>query len=205
MRTKGRITSWNDAKGYGFITPLAGGERTFMHIKALANRARRPAVGDIVTYTLSADARGRPRADAAVIAGVAHAARPNRRPGTLPQLAAVAFLVLVAGAAAVSAVPLPVLAIYVAVSVITIAAYALDKMAAKQGDWRTSESTLHLLALAGGWPGALIAQGRLRHKTRKQPFRAIFWVTVILNCAAFVWLLTPDGASAWRSIASAVT
>jgi len=99
---------------------------------------------------------------------------------------------------------MPILLAYLVVSVTTFAAYALDKIAAEKGNWRTSESTLHLLALVGGWPGALLAQSRLRHKTRKQPFRAVFWATVLLNCAAFVWLFTPEGADTWRSIVSAV-
>ena len=27
MRSKGKIASWNDDKGYGFITPLTGGKQ----------------------------------------------------------------------------------------------------------------------------------------------------------------------------------
>ena len=64
-----------------------------------------------------------------------------------------------------------------------------DKAAARQGRWRTPESTLHTLALVGGWPGALVAQRVFRHKTTKQPFRTIFWFTVVANCAALAWLL----------------
>ncbi len=39
----------------------------------------------------------------------------------------------------------------------------------------------------------MVAQQKLRHKTKKQEFRFIFWITVILNCTATVWLLTPQG------------
>lgn len=70
MRTKGKITSWNDEKGYGFISPMAGRNRVFVHIKGFDNRGRRPAVGDVVTYSTSADARGRPYAEGVTIAGV---------------------------------------------------------------------------------------------------------------------------------------
>jgi uncharacterized membrane protein YsdA (DUF1294 family) len=80
--------------------------------------------------------------------------------------------------------------------------YALDKSAAKNGAWRTQESTLHLLSLAGGWPGALIAQQKLRHKSKKQTFRAVFWVTVLLNCGAFAWLFTPNGSATIQSFIS---
>ncbi len=69
--------------------------------------------------------------------------------------------------------------------------YAVDKSAAERGDWRVSESNLHLVALAGGWPGALLAQQWLRHKTVKASFRSTFWGTVLANVAAFV------GGSAW--------
>ena len=58
MRVKGRITSWNDEKGYGFITPAVGRERVFVHISAFGNRGRRPEVNQIVTYALSKDNQG---------------------------------------------------------------------------------------------------------------------------------------------------
>ena len=43
--------------------------------------------------------------------------------------------------------------------------------------------------LVGGWPGALVARRVFRHKTTKQPFRTIFWVTVIANCVALAWFV----------------
>lgn len=204
MRTKGKVVSWNDEKGYGFISPLAGGDRTFVHIKAFANKTRRPVVGDIITYSVSTDASGRLRADEAIIAGVPKKLKPKQPSGLLSQVLALGFLLVVGGAVMTSAIPMPILLLYLVVSAATFAAYAVDKMAAKDGYWRTSESTLHLFSLAGGWPGALIAQSRLRHKTRKQPFRTVFWVTVALNCAAFSWLFTPEGGNAWQSVLTAL-
>jgi uncharacterized membrane protein YsdA (DUF1294 family) len=50
-----------------------------------------------------------------------------------------------------------------------------------------------MLGLAGGWPGALIAQQALRHKSKKMSFRVVLCATVILNSAAFVWLHTESG------------
>jgi uncharacterized membrane protein YsdA (DUF1294 family) len=82
--------------------------------------------------------------------------------------------------------------------------YAVDKSAASKGAWRTQESTLHLLALAGGWPGALVAQQKLRHKSRKHAFQSVFWLTVLLNCGAFVWLFSPTGAAALQSLIAGV-
>jgi len=45
---------------------------------------------------------------------------------------------------------------------------------------------LHLLSLLGGWPGALIGQGLFRHKTSKQSFQFMFWLTVAINIGAIV-------------------
>lgn len=77
---------------------------------------------------------------------------------------------------------------YLVLSIACYAAYAFDKAAARRGERRTPERTLLLLGLAGGWPGGLVAQQRLRHKTVKQPFRRMFWVTVTLNILAFTWV-----------------
>ena len=82
-------------------------------------------------------------------------------------------------------------AVYAGMSLLTFVVYAVDKAAAQEGRWRTKESTLHLLALACGWPGALLAQKWLRHKSVKQPFRAVFWATVVLNVAGLVLLCSP--------------
>ena len=75
---------------------------------------------------------------------------------------------------------------YAGVSTVAFVAYAIDKSAAIQGRRRTPESTLHLLGLACGWPGALLAQQVLRHKTSKPTFVAVFWATVLANMGAFV-------------------
>lgn len=77
---------------------------------------------------------------------------------------------------------------YLAVSLACFAAYAFDKSAARRGERRTPERTLLLLGLAGGWPGGLLAQQWLRHKTVKQPFRRMFWLTVAANTVAFAWI-----------------
>ncbi len=87
--------------------------------------------------------------------------------------------------------PLLAGAIYVVVSVVCFAVYARDKAAAKAGQWRTSENTLLLLGMAGGWPGAMLAQALLRHKASKASFKARFWLTVVLNVAAFAYLASP--------------
>lgn len=106
---------------------------------------------------------------------------------------AITYLVLVAVSVLFAESSKAVLVWYLVVGVVTSFVYAKDKRAAINGNWRVPEKTLHILSVAGGWLGALIAQDKLRHKTQKQPFRSIYWLTVAVNVAAFVWTLTPSG------------
>jgi uncharacterized membrane protein YsdA (DUF1294 family) len=76
----------------------------------------------------------------------------------------------------------------------------MDKSAAQHKQWRIQESKLHLFALLGGWPGALIAQDQLRHKSVKVPFRVVFWITVALNLIALAWLLQSGKAEALNNL-----
>ena len=79
--------------------------------------------------------------------------------------------------------------VYAALSILSFLAYAIDKWAAMTGRWRIAEGTLHMLALLGGWPGALIAQQVLRHKTRKLSYQVIFWSIVALHGLAWAEVL----------------
>jgi uncharacterized membrane protein YsdA (DUF1294 family)/cold shock CspA family protein len=204
MRTKGKITTWNDEKGFGFITPMSGGNQVFLHIKAFGNRNRRPEINQLVTYAISSDAKGRPCAIRATLAGERLPERIKRPNDSLLVVVAVIFLLIVGVSVFAAKMPPLVLAVYMSASLLTFIMYAVDKSAAQKGAWRTEERTLHLLSLVGGWPGALIAQQKLRHKSKKQSFRSVFWLTVLLNCGVFVWLLTPTGAGALRALLATV-
>jgi uncharacterized membrane protein YsdA (DUF1294 family) len=98
------------------------------------------------------------------------------------------FVILYTGAALVLRLPSAVGLAYVLASLACFTLYARDKAAARRGRRRTPERNLLLLGLAGGWPGALLAQQWLRHKTVKHPFRQLFWLTVGCNIAGFCWL-----------------
>ena len=190
MRAEGKITLWSDDKGYGFISPYTGKKQIFVHIKAFSNLSCRPMAGDIASYTVSTDARGRPCAKEASIVGVTKIHKTKDKTLKMPVFIVTGFLSLVLITAALSSIPVLCVPIYFLVSLVTYTFYAYDKNAAQKRSWRIPENFLHLLALAGGWPGALIAQSQLRHKSSKQSFQFIFWMTVTLNCLAFAWLFS---------------
>lgn len=70
---------------------------------------------------------------------------------------------------------------YGVVSGLTFALYGYDKRQARNNGQRTPEKVLHALELAGGWPGALLAQQVFRHKTRKVSYQALFWLIVAVH------------------------
>ncbi len=200
MRLTGKLTSWNDEKGFGFISPESGGKRIFVHIKGFSNRRRRPELNQEVTYLLSTDNQGRPCAIKVSLPGGEPADKTRRKKGSFSLLVAALFIAIVVVTVLVGKVSPLILALYLVASLLTFVAYAIDKSAARKGAWRTQESTLHFLSLIGGWPGALVAQQVLRHKSRKQAFQSVFWTTVLLNCIAFAWLFTPDGTALFQSL-----
>lgn len=188
MRRQGKIAKWNDERGFGFISSSEGGDSVFVHISSLPRYDRRPSVNEAVSYTLAFDVHGRPQAnDVRFIVG-SSSTTPRRqipRSGiSVPIAFAVSFLIALAALAAVGWLEMSWLALYYGASIITYGCYSRDKTAAQNAGRRTPESTLHLMSLVGGWPGALIAQVLLRHKTRKPSFLIGYWFTVIVNCIA---------------------
>ena len=166
-----------------------------MHISAFHNRSRRPVINEIVTYDTFTDSQGRLQAKNATLADDELRKQIKNIKGLLSIFLAVCFLLIVSSLFLAGYIPIHIFSLYWIGSILTFIIYAKDKSAAQNGRWRTSESTLHLLALVGGWPGASIAQQKLRHKSQKQSFRFVFWCTVLLNCSAFIWILTPSGAA----------
>lgn len=193
MRFAGRITEWNDDKGFGFVVPNGGGTRTFVHISQFPPGARRPAAGDLISYLPVVDERGRSNAQQIRHAGAkAAVARPSPRQPRMPRAAlGVGSLAIGTVAWAVGVLPLVLLGAYLGMSLLSGLMYWADKSAAQEGRSRsrTPESHLHLVDLLGGWPGALIAQQQFRHKTVKRTFQFAFWVTVAVNLAGCAWLI----------------
>jgi uncharacterized membrane protein YsdA (DUF1294 family) len=110
-------------------------------------------------------------------------------PNSVPLAVASLFVLSVIAGTLAGPLPPAVIAIYSIVSILTFLVYRFDKLAAKRGQWRTKESTLLLLGLACGWPGAVLAQRVLHHKSRKQSFQLVFWGTAVMNVVALGWLL----------------
>ncbi|WP_166253612.1 DUF1294 domain-containing protein [Marinobacter salicampi] len=188
MNLKGSLTAWDDAKGFGFITPEGSGDRVFAHISAYSGRGR-PSAHRKVVYNQSKDGQGRLRAAQFQCAGAARI-RASVAPGVwLALLVAAGFVGGLGGLFATGVVPVALPATYLALSLLTFVLYAVDKSAAGRGERRVPEKRLHLFDLLGGWPGALIAQQLFRHKTRKGSFQFIYWLCVFLNLAVLGWLL----------------
>lgn len=186
MREKGKIVRWDDDKGIGFIEGGDSGESVFMHISAVVQHGRRPQRGDMVSYRLSLDTKGRPRADSVRYADQqGRAASVRAGISALPILFGALFVSVLIVLAIWQRVPWVIVIAYAAASVVAFIAYGLDKWSAQRGARRTPESTLLLLGLACGWPGALVAQRVFRHKTSKSSFLTSFWVTVAINVSIF--------------------
>jgi uncharacterized membrane protein YsdA (DUF1294 family) len=80
-----------------------------------------------------------------------------------------------------------------ALSLVTFVAYRSDKRRAEAGEWRISESMLHLGELAGGWPGAFLAQRAFRHKISKVSYQVVFWMIVLVH-----QIVAADSLDGWR-------
>ncbi|MEI2430192.1 DUF1294 domain-containing protein [Lysobacter yananisis] len=190
MRLAGRICEWNDDKGFGFVVAHDGGARAFVQVKAFQPGSRRPVLGDLISYRVANDAKGRANAVDVRFAGQRIERHPSPSAGPSPlrriprRALGVSALLAVTALGALGWVPAAVPLVQGFFSFASYIAYWLDKDAAGASRRRTPENTLHLLDLLGGWPGALIAQQQFRHKTVKPSFQAKFWGTVLLNLVA---------------------
>ena len=75
------------------------------------------------------------------------------------------------------------------VSVITLALYGFDKLAAIHGFWRIPENVLLLFPVGGGAIGGLIGMQLFRHKTRHWYFYLVNILCIVLQAALAVLLL----------------
>jgi uncharacterized membrane protein YsdA (DUF1294 family)/cold shock CspA family protein len=204
MKKTGTVAKWDDARGFGFIRSPASTMEVFFHVRDFhGGSSGAPRKGMAVTFEEIIVGGKGPRGMAVQPVGVPDRstnpyAAPVRRQHRLARVEAAPNgsgalgalpLMLIYSAVILWAVwtrrlPWWLLAALPALSMMTFFAYSQDKYAAEKNRWRTKESTLHLYSLVGGWPGAWLAQQILRHKSRKSEFRATYWVSVTLHCAA---------------------
>lgn len=195
LGVSGKIVQWDEEKGYGFIQTQALEEPIFFHASTLTAREHTPQEGEAITIKAQYDANKK-RWQATEVTSATRQQRANAqqkrdnaliRPmqNKLIWAIPVALIYLIALYTQVPKLALSNLFI----SLIAFALYAWDKRCALKQSSRIPETSLHSVALIGGWAGALIARYLFRHKTQKQPFVSLFWLTVILNIAATAYLI----------------
>lgn len=204
----GKVIEWNDLKGFGFISLKTEESKVFFHISKVKGRHRRPEIGDEVRFDMSIDEKGRCNAHNVTISyETIRRAESERSSYTEESIPAslyfcATYLILIVAAIMILDGEILFMAAYLLMSVITYTMYAADKSSAQNGSWRTPENTLHIVSLLGGWPGALFAQHQLRHKTRKQPFKSILWMTIFANIIFIGWSFTPEGSQLIKDVLS---
>lgn len=215
-KQQGHIKKWQDDKGFGFIE-TDNGESVFFHINEFKAR-RRPDIGEQVVFTMGQDNQGRTQAkDVQELSFVQQKmAQKNQqiRQRNVKRSAqadfeatqkkrlflGIGFYSVLILLAATDKLSWLVVVWYAAMGMITYTMYAKDKAAAQSNDWRTPESTLHLLSALGGWVGAMVAQTYLRHKSQKPEFRLTYYLTVVINMAGLLFILAGDGLAFLEAI-----
>ncbi|MDX1750350.1 MAG: cold shock and DUF1294 domain-containing protein [Methylophaga sp.] len=203
MKLQGKISNWNDDRGFGFVEPNGGGERAFVHIKAFNPPSRRPANGEVIIYEIARDNNNRYKAENIQFARDINKSKKRDKVKSERGFGGIFTIIFFIGllvSVFSGKLPLIILGLYLIMSLIAFIAYAMDKSAAQNGQWRIQESTLHLFSLIGGWPGAYIAQKKLRHKSIKKAFINVYWATVLLNLAGLFWLHTEKGANFMNNV-----
>ena len=170
MYLKGKLTTWNDDKGFGFITPDDGSKQIFIHAKGFYYRNKKPVVNQLITYTISLDKNGRNFAIEAAFNEVPRIKRASNKMNATTFIFPSSFIFFIGLLSLTTELPIILLYYYIILSLLTFIIYRSDKMAAQYSQQRTPENILHFLSSIGGWPGALFAQQKLRHKTKKQSF-----------------------------------
>src|SRR4051794_12124286 len=145
----GEVATWNDDRGFGFITPDAGGADVFLHFTAVPRGTTRPYKGQRLTFEIEQDEKGRARAVSAEPVLVSERAEPPVRPTSVVVAigSILAFGTLFFVAYLRWQVPWTIAGIYIALSILTFALYFADKRAAQSNRWRTPENTLLIIGL----------------------------------------------------------
>ncbi|MGM8870066.1 DUF1294 domain-containing protein [Psychrobacter sp. 2Y5] len=208
-RQQGRITKWQDDKGFGFIETEVG-ESLFFHVSEF-KAPRRPVIDEQVVFSVGQDKQGRLQARQVQELSFVQQqmsdknSQIRRRNSKRKQQAdfeagqtkrlflGVGFYAVLILLAVMGDLSWLIMAWYVVLGILTYITYARDKAAAQNNEWRTPESTLHLLSILGGWVGAMVAQTYLRHKSQKPDFRLAYYLTVVINLAGLLFIMAGGG------------
>lgn len=198
MSLKGVLSQWQDDKGFGFLQVEPNKPRVFFHISDYIEFDGRPENGMVVQFVLRQGDAGQWRAGSVQCVQKPIAKKrlqgngrhKNKNQGSASSIGAVVFAVvfglLFLGALAYISEILVIWSLVM--SILSFLAYSSDKKAALRKTWRVSENRLHFQDLLGGWPGGLIARQIWHHKVSKTSFVLVFWLTVMLNMLAMVWI-----------------
>ena len=102
---------------------------------------------------------------------------------------AVLILLVALAATLMGRAPLFVPVAYLMLGLVSFAVYGFDKRAARRGDWRVTETSLHGIDLIGGIAGGLAGQAAFRHKTRKPDFAGATAAIALVHLTALAMLL----------------
>lgn len=100
---EGQLKTWNEEKGFGFITPLNGGQDIFVHLSNYPKAGGKPRIGETLTFNVTLNEDGKKKAiniqrpGATQRASTAMRKEPVRRNSSLMgRLASVALLAALA-------------------------------------------------------------------------------------------------------------
>lgn len=217
MVKRGTVMRWDAERAFGFIRSNEPGGRAgadvFFHLRDYQGSSA-PQKGQQVDYEEILVGGKGPRAMAVRAAGSAatpsrfpskrssRSKSPNSRSRSAPAAegAGLAMLLMLSWACLLAwsvwtqHLPLWLLLVLAGLNLLTYWTYAADKKAARTGRRRVPEKQLHTLALLGGWPAAWLAQQTMRHKSSKTAFRAVYWASMLLNCAVLLAYVVRAGA-----------
>lgn len=215
-RQQGRITKWQDDKGFGFIENEAS-ESIFFHVSEF-RAPRRPQIGEPVVFSMGQDNQGRLQAKQVQELSfvqqqmAAKNSQIRKRNSQKSQQAdfeegqkkrlflGVGFYGVLILLAVMGDLSWLIVGWYVILGIITYLTYAKDKAAAQNNEWRTPETTLHIMSALGGWVGAMVAQTYLRHKSQKPDFRLGYYLTVVINLAGLLFIMAGGGLEVFEGL-----
>jgi uncharacterized membrane protein YsdA (DUF1294 family)/cold shock CspA family protein len=214
MRKQGTVVRWEAARGFGFIR-VPSMQDIFFHVQDFRSQGgATPQVGMLVDFDeIHVGGKG-PRAMVVRPVGAAPAQKTHAGQVRQPRRnissgsastawAAIPLMVAYTGillyAVLTNRAPWWILAASAGLNLVTFFDYWRDKYAAEKGRWRIKESSLHFWSFIGGWGGAWFGQQILRHKSRKASFQQVYWLSVIVHCAAVGYLVLQAPVNGWSS------